>query len=313
VYQGLVQYGNDDAFIGFFGANKVNVTAGVLISSFWKSLFTREQQEAMIRTIPTEYSNVFIDNSGFIYTVTATADTKQVQQLNYEGENILKYPGYDNNVLIKSLDKSNFGERDIDYSKGAVIKSRMVDVQVDAEGIVSVLDSRRGRVFQYNNEAEQLCFFGGKGEQKGFFSEASAIEKCREDYLVADAYKNSIAVFTPTQYIKNIRSALQMYTTGDYENLCDEWEKVLCDNSNFTLAYRNIGRAKLQQEDYDGALQYLKKGDDRYYYSLALQARRSIFIRKHIIWLAPLAVLVLYLFIRVIKKVRIRLAGGAHA
>ena len=310
VYQGLIQYDASDSFIGFFGSNKVDVTAGVLVSAFWKSLFTREQREAMIRTIPTEYSNVFIDADGFIYTVTATADSKQVQQLNSAGENILKYPGYDSDSFITGLDKSSFGDRDIDYYKGEAIKSRMVDIQVDFEGIISVLDNQRGRVFQYNNEVEQLCVFGGKGGQNGFFSDAAAIEKCRDDYIISDAYKNSISVFSPTEYAGNIRGALKMYREGNYDNLQGAWEKVLCDNSNFTLAYRNIGRARLQSGQYSEALDYLKKGNDRYYYSMALQAKRSAFIRGNIIWLAPLIAACFYLLVCLVKKIRTLIGGG---
>lgn len=76
IYQGLLQYDDTDAFLGFFGANKIEVTAGVLIRNFWKNLFSDEQREGMVRTVPTEYANVFMDDQGMIFTVTATVSTR---------------------------------------------------------------------------------------------------------------------------------------------------------------------------------------------------------------------------------------------
>lgn len=71
----------------------------------------------------------------------------------------------------------------------------MTDVQVDADGILSVLDNQRGRVFQYDKEQNPLCIFGGRGEQQGFFKNATALEKLGSEYLIADADKNSLTVF----------------------------------------------------------------------------------------------------------------------
>ena len=46
-YSGLLQYDLDGSFMGFFGANKVEVTADVLFSYMWKSILSDEQRAAM--------------------------------------------------------------------------------------------------------------------------------------------------------------------------------------------------------------------------------------------------------------------------
>ena len=58
VYQGLLHYESDGSFIEFFGANKVEVTAEVLIKSMWMNIFSDEQRESLIRSVPTEYAGI---------------------------------------------------------------------------------------------------------------------------------------------------------------------------------------------------------------------------------------------------------------
>ena len=42
----------------------------MLISRFWKSLFSQEQKDKMARYVPIQYSNFDLDSEGFIYTCT---------------------------------------------------------------------------------------------------------------------------------------------------------------------------------------------------------------------------------------------------
>ena len=304
IYQGLLQYDDTDAFLGFFGANKIEVTAGVLIRNFWKNLFSDEQREGMVRTGPTEYANVFMDDQGMIFTVTATVSTGQVRQLNAAGENIRKYPGQDAGFLQTGYDRSNYGDQEVDYQKGLTIASRMTDVQVDADGILSVLDNQRGRVFQYDKEQNPLCIFGGRGEQQGFFKNATALEKLGSEYLIADADKNSLTVFAPVPYMETVRLALAAYDAGDYEKSAALWEETLRQNGSLTVAYRGVGRARLQQGRYDEAMACLENGGDRYFYSLAVQQVRRQFTRANLWWLLPAAAAAVAAFVWLVKRIK---------
>ena len=294
IYLGLLQYGTDDVFANFFGAAKVEVTPDVVLAAMWKSLFTDAQRESLKREISTEYANLFIDSEDFVFTVTSTVNEKQVSRLNAAGENILKYPGYDDASLFTSgYNRNNFGDQEFDYSKGYKIVSQLTDLHVDAEGILTVLDSRRGKVLQFDSELNPIGVFGGTGDQRGFFRGAAALEKQGEAYLIADGDKNTITRMVPTGYIRTVREALAGYRQGEYARSEELWNEVLASNPHFTVAYRSIGRALLADGDCRAAMEYLREGDDRYYYSLALQEYRRDFIRNNLLWLLPAMLAVL--------------------
>ena len=288
IYQGLLQYGPEGEFINFFGATKVEVTPAVVIQNMWKSLFSDEQREGLERIISNELSNVFIDSEDFIFTVTSSVNSKQVRKLNAAGENILTYPGYSESAVFTSgYDKNNFGDQETDYSKGKLVVSEIRDVHIDSDGILSVLDAARGKIFQYDDELTPICIFGGTGEQAGYFRKAAALEKRGNEYIIADSSKNTITFMSPTQYIIDIRNALKLYRRGDYTGTVEQWQKILNLNPSFTIAYKSIGRALLQEGKSGEALEYLREGDDRYYYSLAVQEYRREFFRENWQWLIP--------------------------
>ena len=69
-YSGLLQFDVDGSFMGFFGANKVEVTAQVAFNYMWKSILSDEQRAAMTSILPIEYSNIDCCEDGFVYTST---------------------------------------------------------------------------------------------------------------------------------------------------------------------------------------------------------------------------------------------------
>ena len=292
VYQGLLHYEADGSFIEFFGANKVQVTPAVLIKSIWMNIFSDEQREALIRTVPTEYAGIFIDSEDMIYTTTITATDSQVKRLNASGENILMYPGSTTGFLQKGYNRNNFGDQAIETGRNGVRRSQIMDVVVDEDNIIAVLDSDRGRVFLFDSEQNPLAIFGGNGTQDGCFTTVSALGKNGEDYLVADGTRNSITIFEPTAYMQNIRSALRAYEQGNYSESRAYWESVLESNAGLFVAARGIGRALLLEGNYKEAMRYLKMGDDRYYYSMALTRYRREFLRENSVWLIPCAAVI---------------------
>ena len=90
VNQGAVQFTKSGKFQGYFGANRVEVTAAVIAQKLWRKFASNEQISGMTRNVPVEYANFDIDDGGFIYTVTeaANATTDAVKKLNPAGYNI---------------------------------------------------------------------------------------------------------------------------------------------------------------------------------------------------------------------------------
>ncbi len=301
VYQGLLQYSDEDDFIGFFGANKVQVTAKVIVENIWKNIFSAEQRESMVRAIPTEYTNLYIDSEDMILTATASEQTKQIKKLNSAGNNILVYPGSSGNLLQRGYNRSNFGDQTYNYVKGSAQVSSIVDVNVDKDKVIAVLDSQRGRVFLFDSEQNPLSIIGGSGNQEGFFKKVVALEKCGNSYLVADADMNTITVFKETEYMSLIRKALNEYSLGNYNESAEYWGKVSDLNSGLAVAYKGIGRAQLINGEYKEAMENLKTGDDRFYYSMAVQRYRREYVRENFLWLVPVVLVAVVGFVLLIK------------
>ena len=282
IYQGMLAYDNDGTFTGFFGSNKVEPTVSVLIEFTWKKLFTKEQRESMTRIIPVEYANAFIDSKNFVYTATPNSNTSlnEVKKLNALGNNILTNTSYDT-----LYDKNDFGDLESNHEQGKKIDSSIVDVHADADGIITLLDQTRGRLFQYDGDCNLLFVFGSSGYQQGSFCAPSSVEKLDDSYLVLDKTKGTVTVLSYTPYAKQVKEAVMLYNAGKYIEAVSLWKDILKENSNLSLAYKGIGKARLQQGDYAQAMQDLRRGNDRQAYSSALQEYRKEFLRRNSVWL----------------------------
>jgi len=309
LYQGLVTYDFEGNFTGFFGANRVTVTAEVLASAFWKSIFSQEQAQAMTRIIPTEYASIYIDKNDFIYAVaTSTDDSRnELKKLNALGNNILRYvqnSGY--------YAKNNYGDLERGSIRSKTIDSRFVDVHAGENGVIAILDAEKGRVFLYDQQSNLLSIFGGSGSRRGSFLGASALEKVGDNYAVLDKEKNAVTIFRPTRYGKTLLEALSFYSKGFYQQSMVLWQQLLEENAGLSLAYTGIGKALYQEGEYEESLSYFEKAHDREGYSRAYREVRKEYIRNNLIWMLPLAAAALWGMARLIRLIRVK-AGLAKA
>lgn len=282
IYQGLITYDENGQFSGFFGSSRVEMTLENLALYAWKSVFSKEQRQAMLRFIPVEYSNIFIDEKGFIYTSTRSTETSldEIKKMNALGQNILRIP--ETGVLYP---KNNFGDIERDMQQGKMIDSKFGDVHVDSDGIISALDIERCRVFQYDQELNLLFVFGDKGYQQGMAVQLAAIDKLGDNYLLLDSAQNTITVMEPTYYCIQFRNAIRLYNEGHYEQAQKVWRELLSLNSNCLMAYRGIGKTLMQQEKYKEAMACFKKAQDRVSYSEALSVYRKEVVRRYLLFL----------------------------
>lgn len=318
VYQGLLCYDAQGQFTGFYGSNKVSVTLSVLVSSLWKKLLSQEQAQSMARFVPVEIANLYIDSDDFVFTVTnGSADATQravgkTQRLNPLGTNVLRYNSRDYTASGGTVySKNTYGDVEYSYARGLIVDSIFVDIHVDENGIFSVLDRERGRVFQYDLESNLLFVFGGIGSQKGNFTVPSAIEKFGEDYVVLDETKNSLTLFSPTAYARIVLAATALSQEGLYAEAEPIWREVLQVNAGNAMAYKCIGKYYLEQKDYDNALTYLELGQDREAYSLAYREWRKNYLQENFLWLVPLVVAVI-LLVRWLLRLLLQKLGFEH-
>lgn len=282
ITKGAVVFSKDGEFNGYFGANRVEATADVLMNAFWKLIFTREQVKKMQRNVPVEITNFDIDSDNFIYTVTESksVETDIIKKLNSAGTNIFINLGYADN---------NFGDALQKYYRGQTYSSQITDVDIGVNGTINLLDLKTGRVFQYDDECNLLFIFGGKGSQKGTFTTVNAVESLGTNVYVLDGRKASVTIFKQTEFGNLVHEAITLFNNGKYEEARGPWEEVLRRDSNYWLAYIGLGNAYLNEGDFETAMEYFlynsKSG-----YNDAFKGWRMDFIRDNFTLIAVILV-----------------------
>lgn len=301
MFQGIMVFETDGNFSGFFGTINVSLS---LWEKFWKKVATKEERKNQTLYIATEFTGIDIDEGGFVYATNIDEAGEQgVRRLNPRGEDVIR-KGRNNNVG-GDLWVAAAG----DYSG----PSQINDVVYRGEGVYSLLDRKRGRIFTYDHEGNLLYIFGGLGTQEGTFMTPVAIEQWGGKLLVMDSTRAEIYIFSATEYGRLINEAVALRHSGDEALAVPLWERVLELDENNELANSGIGKAYLSAGDNEMAMKYLKLGMNREYYSVAFKRWRSEILK---VWMGPVltAVAVLcvavWLFRQVRDRVDFRKKGG---
>jgi Gluconolactonase len=304
-YEGAYTFDREGGFLGFFGSNKVAVSSKLRSDRFWRLFATKEQRSRMYRYVPVEYANFGLDRDGFIYTVSNFGDDEQrgqVRKLNPLSQNIL-FAGRKPNLMF-------FGDWETTYTN-RIEKSSLVAVDVDDSGFISVLDSERGRVFQYDQSCNLIAIFGGPGDQVGAFRHAADLVSSGGRILVLDDTKGTLTAFEPTRYGAAIRSGTALYEDGKYQEALAYWfEALKIDRTNY-LVLRGIGRAYERMGRYDEAMRYFKNAEFHGSYSDAFREWRTAFLRKNFAFFA-LAILLLLASPYIVGAIRKRKRSEAN-
>ncbi|WP_019636923.1 hypothetical protein [Paenibacillus fonticola] len=265
VFDGLMEFNTDGAFTSFIGANRVKADPIELI---WKRLSTKAQRSQMIMFTPTEFTNMDIDEEGFIYATNGDTWGDNIKKLNAQGSDILRRTGYYS------------PQGDIRYSRD-IGPSRLVDIDVTDSEIYSVLDSKRGRIFTYNGDGHLIYIFGGLGNQLGEFDTPVAIDRIGDDILVLDKGTGEITAFQTTEYGRVLNEAIRSYYRGEEDQAFQLYSQAINMNANLEFAYSGIGKALLRQGDYKQSMQYFKQSMDHENYSKAFLLYRKQLFREH--------------------------------
>lgn len=299
VNRGFIKYEYDGTFSGFYGAGDVVVNWTDYV---WKMFSTKAQRAQLESFVPTEYSNVYIDNEGFLFSVTKTfeelalhsGEAKPIRRLNALGDDI----------LITNAEYLPIG--DVDWGNAGGIKgpAHFSDITVLDNEVYVAVDETRGRIFGYDSQGYLLYAFGGRGNINGFFTSPAAIEHIGRDLFVLDSMNASITVLSPTEYGDLIYDATELYARGEYDQSADVWKQVLGYNGNYDLAYIGLGKSYIRQEKYKEAMELFKLKRDRRDYSKAFKYYRQEWLEKNIYWLIAvvLALILIPFIIKQIKK-----------
>ncbi len=278
MFQGIMVFDEYGQFTGFSGTISVKLT---MAEKIWRKLSTKAQREKQILFLPIEFSNVDIDADGFVYATNHDTDGEQaVRRLNPKGEDVIR-----KGVNGKISGDLDFQENTTGEDKGGA--SVIDDVIVREKGIYSVLDSKRGRIFTYDHEGNMLYIFGGTGNQAGTFKLPTAIEASTnadgsDEIYVLDSSLKAILKFSATEYGRLINQAVGYRYDGDETKAVEVWNEVLKLDSNFELANTGIGKAYLTSGENKTAMNFLKIGMSRDYYSVAWKRYRNEYLKENL-------------------------------
>ena len=289
--QGIVRLTAEGKFIGYLGAVRVNPTP---LQLFYRAIASEEMKKGMLKFIPTEYSNLTTDSDGFTYCVVETVDSGDIYSAIYGGATVSRLPVRRINSLGNDI--LNIGGLppvgDIDFamygSEGG--SSKFIDVAVNKNGIYSVLDGKRNRIFTYDIYGNLLYIFGGRGSGVDQLSQPVAISYYGDEIFVLDKETETVKCFSPTPYARSILKAMQYHVDGEYEKENQIWQQIKKEYIGSDLAYLGIGKNAYINGDYEGAMAYFKTINDKTYYSKAFSATTRKTVQNNLLWLLPVVV-----------------------
>lgn len=279
-YYGALLYSPSLEFVGFYGANTVEVSFLDNLSNYFEKIFTTNKKRALQdKKLPYQFVDLYIDSKDFVYTCTGrfTKDTKaetgQIKRLNPAGENVLL--------------TENYNYADVDAGEmiyGVTETQDLLSVAVDNNGYIYTLDSTYGRVFVYNKDSKLLGTFGiGLASDKieGTFDLPCALDVCGDDVFVCDSSNNNLTVFNITDYGKTLKQADELTFGGFYKEAGELWDDIISQDANCQMAYSGMAKAALYKQDYVLAMKYAKIGLDRDVYAQAFKQNRTAFLKNH--------------------------------
>ncbi len=288
---GIISMNAAGDFLGFLGAQKTAPSAWQI---FWRMFQTKEQRAALQSLVPTEYNNIDIDASGFIYATISSLDEDKmasaisskstsgdfapVKKLNAEGTDVMLRTGFwppSGEVTVVTY--QSVGR---EANTGV---SMIIDVALGQAGTWTLADGERQRLYTYDSQGNLLFIFGDNGPQLGNNSSISSICYQKDKLLVLDRNNNCFTIYKRTAYGESLMAAIQNVEDRNYDQSAKFWQEVLLRNSNFDEAYIGIADSYYRAGEYEKAQEFYAASYDDQGYSKSYAKLRKGWIEKYII------------------------------
>ncbi len=269
---GIVQISPVDGgtFLGYFGTNNTSASLWRII---WRAIQTDAQRAKSQGNIPSTPDNMAIDDKGLIYTVTRGEEYDTLKRLNIAGTNMIEADAYEPVPAAVAV-----GNHDNVF-----------------------VASTQGYIYEYNNDGELLFVFGGLDSDQnriGLSSKVEAIQIGMDDKIyVLDSDDARIQVFEPTEFTQLLHDALYLFSKGRYTESKEPLMEVLEMNNLFDYANMAMGKALIQEENYEEAIEYAKLAKDWDTYSDAFWEIRNEWLKDNLV-----AVVLICVALWIIKK-----------
>lgn len=309
--QGIVQFTKEGTFIGYLGALEVTPTAWDI---FIRTVGTEEMKKRTLQLVPTEFSNLICNRDGLVLAITETVTDQEiysgekvpVRLLNPLGSDILKTNGYHNPV----------GDIDFtlwkDENSGA---SRFVDAAVGPNGIYSLLDRVRGKVFTYDADGNLLYVFGGLGGGVDCFVQPVSLVYSGDRIAVLDQSQAKLTLLRPTPFAELVLQAYDAHENGNAATETACWERLEQEFGGYDLTSLGLGKALLNRGEYRAAMEKFRAAHHKTYYSKALKGWQTQFAEQYLGWLllaSAAAIALLTVGIRALAR-RVRRSSSVPA
>lgn len=280
---GVISLDKDGALKGFIGAQRVNPTPGELLLRMFMS---EEQIERSAQFVPMEYSNITIDDKGFLYVTSGQIDRyalwnsvwtrsskstyAPLKKINTSGTDVLRRNGF-----FPPVGDINFDSYEQTDPEDTIDPSQLDEVALMENGVYMVVDKDSNKMFAYDSYGNLLYAFGGTGQSLGLYTQLSSVVPLGERLLALDTLDGSVTVLERTEYGRLINTVIGHQERREFDKAQELWNKVLEYNNNFDLAYLGIGKTYLETGNYKEAIGYFKLINNKTYYSKAYKLLRT--------------------------------------
>ena len=290
VYSGIIHLSSEGEFLGFFASNQTTLTFVQFLQNIF---FTERQKQGLLDRLPLNFSNVFVDTRGVVYSVSMGRDVARA------GEALKKHDMAGRNMLTTQTTMS------------------LTDVSVDMYGNIFTT-STQGWIQVNAGDGEEIFFFGAghlsAEDIAGWYSNLVSIAVSSEGHIWAlDSEKAFLQSYTPTEYTQSIYLAQQLFNEGRYVEAGKEWNNVLRFNQMSVLAHNGLGKSWLYQEEYEKARYEFLVAGNREYYSQAFWETRNIWLLNNMSYILITFVFLfggLFILKRADRKQTVKTAAG---
>ncbi len=306
---GIIVLDEDGNFESFIGAQRVSANP---IELLWRTFMTEEQIERSTSFVPVEYSNLTIDEKGFIYVTcsqidrydlysyiwerSSTSTYAPVKKINPSGTDVLKRNGFfppSGNILFDAY-----------TGKASVEPSEISEVELLENGLYALVSSNENRMYFYDSNGNLLYAFGGEGNSAGLFNELSAITHNNDCLYALDSISGNITIFEKTEYGSLIDKVLYYQESRQYDKASNLWEEILSKNNNFDMAYLGLGKNLLEAGEYAEAMSYFRLIGNKTYYGQAFKLYREELLEKYGVAIFIIAILLISVLFFIFKKIK---------
>lgn len=293
-FQGFMKLSTKGEYLGNSGMTWTVTSVTDIIAS-WFSVGNELIERAALTAPP--YSNFMMDDSGWMYATVIQVDENQIAKLNTSGVNVYPEAQYGRN-FFEITDDTTY--------RGTTYTSNFVDIAVDKQGIIYVLDDAIGNVFLYDQEGNNLAYFGSSGSYRGHFKEPVAIGLLSDSSVVVlDQGTGYVTIFKPTEFCTLMKDGTELYYDAKYEEARSVWTELLEIDGNYVYGHKALGKAYFKEKNYDMAMKEYKLADNTEGYSLAFEKKKGEITKKYFFLLVLIIIVLVVGFVigyRAVKK-----------